>query len=984
MTRYAAALLALVVVHAAARAADEIDYAADLPRIPQTPAAAARDTMRVAPGFRLDLVAAEPMLASPVAIAWDEDGRLFVAEMRGYSEDRGERLGRIRLLVDEDDDGRYDRASVFADGFAWPTAVCCWDGGLFVGDAPDVFYVRDDDGDGVADTRRRVLTGFGTDNVQGLFNSFAYELDNRIHAAGSSSGGEVRRVNAADEPEGEPVSIRGRDVSFDPRTLEVRPETGGVQHGRSCDDWGATYVCHNSDHAVRCMIDDRFLARNPSFTPPSPKASIAVEGPQAEVFRVSPVEPWRVLRTRLRASGIVPGIVEGGGRPAGYFTSATGITVVRGDRCGDDLAGMLVVGDVGSNVVHRKRLLPDGPGVRAERVDVGSELVASTDVWFRPVQFACGPDGCLTIIDMQREVIEHPASLPPPIKRHLDLTSGRDTGRLWRLAPEPHVHRPAPRLSRASTAELVALLSHPNGWHRATAQRLLVGRGGTDAVAALESLATDAAAVPLGRLHALHTLDGLGSLSPEPLIACLAARESGLRAAAAGLAERLPSAEPLADALCRLADDPDVGVRFRLALVAGGLDATRRLPLLARLLEQDGGDPWCRFAAFTALDGGAGRVVRDWLADPTTLDDAAARAALPGLVAQVARSGDAGEIAAIVAAVAEVATDPARTAAATDVIVPLRAALAAGDPTADRTAEVIATLVARHRRVAANPEADGSARVAAVRGLAIGRPDEVADDLAALVTGDTPEAVAGMAVDVLAGLPGPRPAEIVLAAWDGLSEPLHGRALALLVRDAGRATALLEAIASGRIPPATLDVATTAALHGFPDADVRRRTAEVLGPPPAARRDELVAAYRAALPADGRREAGQAIFATHCAACHRVEGVGRETGPNLAAMQARGAEAILLAILDPNREVQPQFVAHTAVTASGRVLSGIKTAESETSVTLRTADGVEETFARDELDACTATGRSLMPEGFERTIDPRAMADLLAYLLSAR
>ncbi|MFM8283715.1 MAG: PVC-type heme-binding CxxCH protein, partial [Planctomycetaceae bacterium] len=379
----------------------DADYAGDLPRISQVPAARARDTLRVADGFDVELVAAEPLLASPVALDWDEDGRLFVAEMRGYSEDQAERLGRIRLLADDDGDGRPDRATVFAADLAWPTALVCHDGGLFVGDAPEILWLRDTDGDGVADERRVVFTGFGTENVQGLFNSFRFGPDNRIHGAGSSSGGDVVRVDEAGKAVGAPVSIRGRDFSFDPRTLDLRPETGGAQHGMAFDDGGGKYLCHNSDHCIRAMIPDRFLGRNPAFAAGAARESVAVEGPQAAVFRASPVEPWRVLRTRLRASGIVPGIVEGGGRPAGYFTSATGITAVRGDAVGD-LAGMVVVGDVGSNLVHRKRVMPHGAGVRAERVDADAELVAATDIWFRPVQFANAPDGGLWIIDMQR------------------------------------------------------------------------------------------------------------------------------------------------------------------------------------------------------------------------------------------------------------------------------------------------------------------------------------------------------------------------------------------------------------------------------------------------------------------------------------------------------------------------------------------------------------------------------------------------------
>ena len=395
---FSAAFVAALFLATAGRAADQPaadpDYSRDLPRIPQTAPADAPATMRIRPGFALDLAVAEPLLASPVAIAWDEDARLFVAEMRGYSEDQGERLGRIRLLHDDDRDGTYDRATVFAADLAWPTAVVAWGGGIFVGDAPDILFLRDRDGDGVADERRRVFTGFGTGNVQGLLNSFASGLDHRIHGSASSGGGSIRRVGADGQPEGKAVPVWGRDFSFDPRTLDFRAETGGAQHGRTTDDAGNVYICHNSDHAIRCMVDDRFLSRNRFFPAPSAKESIAVEGPQAAVFRESPVEPWRVLRTRLRAAGVFEGGVEGGGRPAGYFTSATGITLARGDAVGD-LAGMLVVGDVGSNIVHRKRLMPHGAGVRAERVDHESELVASTDIWFRPVQFANGPDGAV-------------------------------------------------------------------------------------------------------------------------------------------------------------------------------------------------------------------------------------------------------------------------------------------------------------------------------------------------------------------------------------------------------------------------------------------------------------------------------------------------------------------------------------------------------------------------------------------------------------
>lgn len=998
-----AAVLAALVVAAPAGGAEptaapvaETDYAADLPRIPQVPPAAARDTLVVAPGHDLELMASEPLLASPVAIAWDEDGRLFVAEMRGYSEDQGERLSRIRLLHDDDGDGRPDRATVYAGGLAWPTAVCCWDGGVFVGDAPDILYLRDTDGDGVADERRVVFTGFGTSNVQGLLNSFAFGLDGRIHGAASSTGGTVRRVGDDGQPVGAAVALAGRDFSFDPRVLDLRPETGGVQHGRSFDDAGEVYLCSNSNHAVRGMIEERFLGRNSSFTPPAGQESIAVDGPQAEVFRVSPIEPWRVLRTRLRASGIVPGVVEGGGRPGGYFTSATGITIVRGDACGD-LAGMLIVGDVGSNLIHRKRLVPHGPGVRAERVDQGAELVASRDIWFRPVQFANAPDGGLWIIDMQREVIEHPASLPPPIKRHIDLTSGRDSGRLWRLTAAGAPRRATPRLSTATNDELVTLLDHANGWHRDTAHRLLLSRHAMPAVPALRRMLLEPGTTDLGRQHAAFALAALGGLEAEHVAACLDSASPLVRSAGVRLVEWLASAgtmsAPLVERLvASAADEPEAGVRFRLALVAGGLPPGPRHEILRTLLARDGADAWCRVAAFTSLPAdGAAAVVRDWLAPDGSGLTGDGRAALPGLFAQIARRGDPTDWSTAVGAIgalAAAADEAEERLAAIDLLVDLEAAITAARGSLDavepreRTRALVADLAGVARDVARDASASAAVRARAVRGMLL-VPAGV-EEVAALVTADEPPAVVAAALDALGRSRAPTATDALVTSLTTLDGDAVRPAVAALLRDAPRATRLLDAIAVGSIDAGVLDRQQANALWRFPEAAVRDRAAEVLGVAPPADRGPLVEAYRASLPADGNAVAGKAMFAAQCSACHRVEAVGRELAPNLVAMQSRGADAILLGILDPNREVLPAYVAHTALTADGRVVTGIVAAQSATSVTLRAADGTDHLFARDDLESLTSTGRSLMPEGFERSVDPRGMADLLAYLMSAR
>ncbi len=319
---------------------------AELPRIPPHEPADALATFKVHEGFHLEQAAAEPLVASPVAIDFDADGRLYIAEMRDYSEQDKERLGRVRVLEDTDRDGRFDKATILAERLSWPTAIVCYDGGAFVGAAPDIVYLKDTDGDGRADVERVVFTGFERSNVQGLLNSFHWGPDNRIHGATSTSGGHVRR---ADMPGAKPISLNGRDFSFDARTLELRPESGGAQHGMCFDDWGRKFVCSNSDHIQMVMFEDRYVARNPSVSAPSSRMSIAADGPQAEVFRASAVEPWRIVRTRLRVAGAAEGPIEGGGRAGGYFTGATGTTIFRGDAWPAEYVGQAFVGDVGSN-----------------------------------------------------------------------------------------------------------------------------------------------------------------------------------------------------------------------------------------------------------------------------------------------------------------------------------------------------------------------------------------------------------------------------------------------------------------------------------------------------------------------------------------------------------------------------------------------------------------------------------------------------------
>src|SRR4051812_21505032 len=486
---------------------------------PSRDPAEARKALVARPGFRVELAASEPLLRSPVALDFDEDGRLYVAEFPEYNEYAGAKphgRGCIRLLDDGDGDGVYDRSTVFAADVPMATAVACWDGGVYAGSAPDLLYLKDTDGDGRADVRRVVLTGFGKDRAgEGMLNSFRWGLDNRFHVSTSLDGGEVRRAGRTEE---KTVSVRGHGLLFDPRGETFELTGGGGQHGMGRDDWGRAYVCGNSAPFHLVMYDSRSLVRNPYLQAPPAAVNIAPAGKYTKLYRVSPVEPWRALRTRLRSQGIVPGSDEGGA-PSGFFTGGTGVTVYRGDAFPPQFRGNLFIGDVSNNVVHRALTVPDGVLVVARGAEEGRDFLASRDNSFRPVQMANGPDGCLWIIDMCRELIEGAAFLPPQILKHMDVGSGVDRGRIWRVVPEGYTPK-WPRLSKATTAELVALLEHPNGWHRDTASRLLYRRQDRSAVEPLRQLAAGSK-MPAGRAHALSALAGMGALEADLVLAAL-------------------------------------------------------------------------------------------------------------------------------------------------------------------------------------------------------------------------------------------------------------------------------------------------------------------------------------------------------------------------------------------------------------------------------------------------------------------------------
>lgn len=962
------------------------DYTSELPRIAPVMPEDAVATFDVHSGFQIDQVAAEPLASDPIAISFDERGRMFVVEMRDYSEEYDQRLGLITMLEDTDEDGHFDKRSVYVDDLAWPTAVICYDGGVFVGVPPEILYCKDTDGDGKADIREVVYTGFSLKNVQGLLNTFQWGLDNQIYGATSTSGADLKPGN---DPAALPIGLHGRDFKIEPKTRKLTPISGGGQHGMTFDDWGRRFVSSNSDHIQQIMFDDAYLARNPYLASPSAHVSIATDGPAAPVYRISPVEPWRIVRTRLRAKGIVPGIVEGGGQPAGYFTGATGVTIYRGDAWPAEYYGNAFVGDVGSNLVHRKTIDESAIQLKASRADQNTEFVRSKDIWFRPAQYANAPDGTLYIMDMYREVIEHPASLPPIIKEHLDLTSGRDRGRIYRVLPEGFKQRPLPRLDEADTNELVLTLDHANGWHRDTAARLLYERQDQSAVPGLRVLLVKGTH-PQSRILALYALKSLGALTPKDVLAGLKDESPKVREHAIRHAESFLDSDPaVMDAVLAQLDDPTPQIRYQLAFSIGAATGGKRNEALASLLLKNLDDEWIQLAAKSSLYIGAGEVLQTVLAN----DAFRASAKAPALVEELAKyAGATGSRETLASTVNDIETlkgaDEALAQAAVRGIItgmqmggqgPLAPEVLAGSAQARA---LLDSMIADARAVSVDAAQESPKRVAAIGNLSFAPATSTVPLLGEILAGQNASEVQVAAIRTLGGYDTDAGADALLAHFSAFSPVVRAQAVETLFSRKSWVQRLLGAVEAGTFSPKDLDSNRIHFLLNHPDGGIKEKAAALLGSQAPTARAQVVEAYRPALTMTGDKEKGRALFIEQCSKCHQLEGQGFAVGPDLSSIGNRGTEAILLNVLDPNREINPAYVNYTVETRDLETYSGLISAETATSITLSRASGEADTILRVNIESVESAELSLMPEGLEAAFDQQGMANLIAYLVS--
>ena len=916
----------------------------------QSPAESLR-SIRVRPGFRVELVACEPLVEDPIAFDWGADGRLWVVEMGDYplgADGQGKPGGVVRFLEDTDGDGKYDRATTFLDGLGYPTGVLPWRKGVLVACAPDILYAEDRNGDGKADVRTVLFTGFTRGNPQHLLNGFDYGLDGWVYGANGDSGGTIRGVN-----------IQGRDFRFRPDEKLFEAEVGQTQYGRHRDDWGDWFGNNNSVWAWQFVLAERDLRRNPSV------AIGDVRQPLDTDRRLYPLS-----KTLARFNDL---------DQANHVTSANSPTPYRDELFGPDFAHSLFVSEPVHNLVHRIDLAPDGAALRGARAadEAGREFLASRDNWFRPTMLKTGPDGALWIADMYRAVIEHPEWIPDDWEATLDLRAGHDQGRIYRVYPAGKEPRPIPRLDRLDTAALAAALDSPNGWQRDTAQRLLLHAGDKAAVAPLGRLAATAER-PQVRVQALWTLAGLGALSPEAVRKALADPHPDVRRNALRAGEgHIKGSPDLAEAVARLAEDPAARVRLQAALSLGLWDDPSAGRALARILRRDPADRWIRAAVLCAASSQATTILTTLFAESGPEGPPAA-AVEPLFRLAAARPGPQGR---------ESLVDAVATPR-DGVFAPWQLSAAAGlldalerHGGASAVAGRLGGLFAEARRLAGDEAAPEERRLVAARllGRAGAVTEQDRDALRSLLGPRVPTRLQQAAVAALGRSNDRQVPEDLLADWKAHGPALRSAILEALLSRKPWTDALLTALERGGLAPAEIDTADRRRLVEHADPAIRRRARALFADTTGGRR-EVVERYRRALKLTGDPAAGAAVFKRACASCHRLRGVGTEVGADLASLTDKSPEALLVAILDPNRAFEARFTEYAVETTDGRVLTGLIAAETGNSVTLRRQEGREDVLLRSEIAAMAGSGRSLMPEGLEKDLSEKDLADLIAYL----
>jgi putative membrane-bound dehydrogenase-like protein len=929
--------------------------------------------------YEVELVAAEPLVKDPVEVCWDAQGRMFVADMIDYPLGAGPGkppLSRIQCLYDDDQDGKYDRAVTFAPEVDHVQGLAPHKDGLIATTRTQILFLRDTNGDGVADERKPLVEGFNPNHSQLQVSSPRWGLDGHLYF---NNGLDTKEIYPAESPERK-LNFTRTNLKWNPLSGLFKPASGYGQFGGSFDDWGRHFFCSNRNPVMFAVMPYEAVMRNANAGIASGSEDVGPFGAETRVY------PLMLSHTTADAH-------------AGTHTAACGLGVYRGDLM-PELKGEVFVPDPTGQLMVRYHLEPKGASFKAARVGEHTDFFRSRDEWCRPVNVTTGPDGAMYVCDIYRRYIDHARFFPEEFAKTHDMRQGENEGRIWRVVPKGGKKLRKIESAPKEVEGLVAWLGHENAWQRETAQRVLLEKKKEELKGFWEAVAKQKP-TELFRLHiqALHSITlshysdrlGLSGLDGQD-----AAMGKFFEAEPTARIEELSASfiVPVHDEVTltpAAMDQVEVDGRAAFMQILTGGQSPQAMAADAGRFP---GDVWINRAILSESKGESGGVLAQVLKGPLAASYSSETADfVRALASASAADAQLEDFASLLGVLSEqpgklLWWKPAVLQGLSEGLpksgkklgVSTLAELAAKPPASYVVAaREISALLAEVDRVMMDGAAPVEQRLAVLPLLAQRSWEKAEPVLRTLLSEGQPEAVRTAALPLLKKYGADKTSPLLYELLPRLGPGAKREVVAMLTGNGKTVQGFFERIERGEISKGLVDAETRwRYLHTA--SKPLRELAERLFGRPSEDRAAVIASYKDCISMQGDAAKGKVVFMTVCMVCHKVKGEGMDVGPDITDVKLKEKEALLSDILDPNRMVEARWSAYQIDTREGRIVSGLIASESADAVTVKMAGGITEVLPRGTISKMKSLDASLMPVGLEGGISKEQMADLLAFL----
>ncbi|MFM8587967.1 MAG: PVC-type heme-binding CxxCH protein [Bacteroidota bacterium] len=939
----------------------------------------------VVPGFELsddfniESIATEPLVKDPVDMAFDEHGNMLVLEMPGYPFE--DIQSKVLMLKDTNQDGKMDIAKTYASNLNMATSFMPYEKGILVAAPPYLLYCKDENKDDLVEKVDTLMGGFSTGNLQHNYNGLTYGIDNWIYAANGGNDGKPFWWGE----ENKSIDLRGKDFRFDIKNkkIEIIGESSGG-FGLAMDEYGRIFGTHNLTHVSQIVFPDRYIQGSSLLVDHTlQQISDHEENGLARVY------PIGEQATRLNHP-----------EQSGYFSGSCGITYYDGGSWGKKFDQTIWVNDVVLNLVHVDKIKQDQSALKATRLYNEKEFLATSDRSSRPVNLKVGPDGNMYLIDMYREVIEHPEWIPDEMEKTLNINSGKDKGRIYKIYPNTN-NISASNISFQDEKSCIYNLSHKNAWYRKTAQRKLIERGiSNDGLAALKKITESNQ--PLPKLHALWILKSLGKLEQATLLKALEDASAGIRENALIMSEDFIQDEIIAQRMIHSMQDKDPRVAMQAALSASAIpkeSIIKYKELMLKSLNQPTDDKW-NVAAKTLA-------VRHFSLEAfNTLAQSNNHSSLPASIALQLKDS-ASAIEKMLMIVKENKLGIVETKEIIEQLNRGEAVLKSATVESmlnnleSRDIAIVPEIAKLRSRFQLPPSkqflAFSKEAIIKVKDAALSEEDrlkyasiiallpykEKSNALFACLQNNQPLKIQEQALLQLSKYREKEIGHQVISVWNELSPSTRRYASDLLLYIDTHHDALLSALEKGKINIGEMnfDLERRRMLIAWTDdPSIKSRAKKLFSDEEIISRKDVMEKMKPALALKGNPNNGQQVFQAICSNCHKYGNIGKEVGPVLTEINRKSKESIMHDILDPNAAVNTQYISHRVETNNGSIHVGIVDTENDQYVSIKKMGGEKVTIQKKDMKKMNSMGTSLMMEGLEGSMSHQEMADLLAFL----